>query len=242
MFLQPASPRYLGESRGCGRTHERESLGVCTPGRELTLGARASSIDPRHIPAAALAALIVAYVLLFTFLADAQFEAHHTSVFDLGVYDQVIWNTAHGRLLTYSAEPEFGSNFLATHLQPILILLAPLYWFWDDVRVLFVAQTLALALGAIPVFALTLRRTHSHFAAMVLSASYLLLPALEAANLFDFHPETFAPALCLTIFLLLDILRPYEHGTFPQWIALWLCVLLTLALKEDMALIVATIG
>ena len=186
--------------------------------------------------------MIVAYVLLFTFLADAQFEAHHTSVFDLGVYDQVIWNTAHGRLLTYSAEPEFGSNFLATHLQPILILLAPLYWFWDDVRVLFVAQTLALALGAIPVFALTLRRTHSHFAAMVLSASYLLLPALEAANLFDFHPETFAPALCLTIFLLLDILRPYEHGTFPQWIALWLCVLLTLALKEDMALIVATSG
>ena len=176
--------------------------------------------------------MIVAYVLLFTFLADAQYEAHHTSVFDLGVYDQVIWNTAHGRLLTYSAEPEFGSNFLATHLQPILILLAPLYWFWDDVRVLFVAQTLALALGAIPVFALTLRRTHSHFAAMVLSASYLLLPALEAANLFDFHPETFAPALCLTIFWLLDSVRGNEQRNVPRWIALWLCVLLTLALNK----------
>ncbi len=82
-------------------------------------------------------AFISAYSALFTFLAVAQHEAHHTSVFDLGVYDQIIWNTAHGRILTYCAEPDFGDNFLATHLQPILILLAPLYWIWDDVRVLF---------------------------------------------------------------------------------------------------------
>lgn len=200
-------------------------------------------------------ALIALHLLLFTALAIAQHEAHRTSVFDLGVYDQVIWNTAHGRILAYSPEPEYGDNFLATHLQPILILLAPLYWLWDDVRALFVVQTAALALGALPLFWLARWKTRSDFAAVTLSAAYLLLPALEAANLFDFHPETFAPVLCLSIFLLLEQMLLHsgadqaDQAPGPRWlthqrssILFWLLLILALAVKEDMALIVATLG
>ncbi|MCA1553279.1 MAG: DUF2079 domain-containing protein, partial [Chloroflexi bacterium] len=196
----------------------------------------------KRLAPAVLVLLVSLYVALFTFLAVAQHEAHHTSVFDLGVYDQAIWSTAHGRILAYSPEPDYGDNFLATHLQPILILLAPLYLVWDDVRALFLAQTLALALGVLPLYALALRKTHSPFTALVVSAAYLLLPAVEAANLFDFHPETFAPVLCISLFLMLDVLLDRQHARRRWWIALWVCVLLTLAIKEDMALIVAMLG
>src|SRR5512143_2435013 len=100
--------------------------------------ARLAHVARRYAALLLVAAMTIVYVALFATLAIAQHEEHVTSVFDLGVYDQAIWNTAHGRILAYSSEPEFGGNFLATHLQPILILLAPLYWLWDDVRVLLI--------------------------------------------------------------------------------------------------------
>jgi uncharacterized membrane protein len=89
------------------------------------------------------------FFLTFTLAAHAAFE---TSTGDLGIYDQVVWNTAQGRILAYSAEPAPGSVFLATHLQLILVLLAPLYWVWSDARLLIVAQTVVIALGAWPLY------------------------------------------------------------------------------------------
>jgi uncharacterized membrane protein len=194
--------------------------------------------------------LVVAYTALFTSLAIARHDAHRTSVFDLGVYDQAIWSTAEGRPLIYTAEPGFGNNFLATHLQPILILLAPLYWLGGDVRLLFVVQTLALALGALPVFWLARWKAGSTAAGVLMSMVYLLLPALEAANLFDFHPETFAPALWLSLFCLLETILPLagdDAGPLAisrsrAAILFFPVLLLTLSVKEDMALMVAMMG
>src|SRR5262249_19233639 len=150
--------------------------------------------------------------------------------------------------LVYSSEPEFGGNFLATHLQLILILLAPLYWLWDDVRALLLVQTVMVALAALPLFWLTRRKTTSDFAAVIAAGAYLLLPAVEAANLFDFHPETFVPLLCITIFLCLDLIQTPDPATGKQslrplvYVCFWLCTVLALAIKEDMALIIAMLG
>lgn len=41
---------------------------------------------------------------------------------------------------------------LAEHFEPILVPLALLFFLWDDVRILLIAQSIALALGALPVY------------------------------------------------------------------------------------------
>ena len=53
---------------------------------------------------------------------------------------------------------------------------------------LFLAQTIALALGTIPVYRLALRRTGNERYALLLALAYLLHPAACTMLFFDFHP------------------------------------------------------
>ena len=80
----------------------------------------------------------------------------------------------------------------------------PLYWLWANVNVLLVVQTVALALGALPVSWLAYARLRSNVAAVVLPLVYLLYPALQAANMFDFHAFTLSAPLLLFAFYFMD--------------------------------------
>ncbi len=187
--------------------------------------------------------LYAAFFLALTLTAHAAFE---TSVLDLGIYDQVIWNTAHGRPLAYSAEPWYGEVFLATHLQPILILLALIYWVWSDARALIILQTLAVAASALPVYTLAAWRLRRPWAALALTFAYLMFPALQAINRFVFHPESFEPLLLIGAFAVYELWRGRARGAWlaPRRAAFLFgaALLLALATKEDVALPVFALG
>ena len=76
---------------------------------------------------------------------------HLTHKADLGQIDQAIWNTAHGRFVQEMADEQVSTR-LTDHVEPIFAPLSLIFWVWDDVRALLMAQALALALGAIPFF------------------------------------------------------------------------------------------
>ncbi len=190
-----------------------------------------------------LVALFTAYFLAFNLASHAAFD---TSAYDLGIYDQVVWNTAHGRVMAYSAEPWYSSNFLGTHLQPILILLAPVYWVWSDPRALIVLQSLAIGASAFLVYFLAARRLARPWAALALTFAYLMWPALQAVTRFDFHPESFEPLLFLGAFALYEIWRGrIVISRLPRrWarVLFFVAIVLALLVKEDVALVVAAFG
>ncbi|MBI3879134.1 MAG: DUF2079 domain-containing protein, partial [Verrucomicrobia bacterium] len=62
---------------------------------------------------------------------------------------------------------------------------------------------------------------------------YLLFPALEAANLAEFHAVTFAPA---------PLLFAYHYAREENWKRFALCALIALAVKEEIALLVFVLG
>src|SRR5690606_15088636 len=74
-----------------------------------------------------------------------------TSADDLSNIDQVVWNSWHGDLLIRTTGtrqlPRYGE-----HLEPIWIALGPLFFIWNDVKVLLLVQTLAISAGALPSF------------------------------------------------------------------------------------------
>jgi uncharacterized membrane protein len=193
-----------------------------------------------------LGVMVGTYLIYFLLLTLTSHAAFRTSALDLGIYDQVVWNTAHGRVLEYSAEPKHGTSFLATHLQPILVLLAPLYWLWSDVRGLIVLQTVAIAASALPVYLLASWQWGSPRAALALVFAYLMYPALQAVNGFVFHPESFEPLLLLSALLLFEVTRNRLKIRWPTGrtaSALLIVVLiLALAVKEDVALILIAAG
>jgi uncharacterized membrane protein len=148
--------------------------------------------------------------------------------YDLGIYDQVVWNMAHGR--PFATTLVYETNGYYDHFEPVLALISPLYWLWPDVRVLLVLQAVALALGSLPIYLYARRRLGefgSDFALLALlpAAAYLVYPPLHSANLNDFHEVALLPALIG--FALYGLLTGRRRLMF---LSLGLCLLV----KEDL--------
>jgi len=172
--------------------------------------------------------LLVLYILSFSWLSIQQHRAFHTRALDLGQFDQAIWNTAHGRFFVNTLKPP---NTLAYHFSPLMALIAPLYLIWPDIRLLFVIQTVALALAGLPLFQL-IRERNPTLAPFVLAA-YYLNPALHEVNLSEFRRITLAvPFISLALYGLIRGERKWILGG----------LLPALLCKENMALLAMAFG
>jgi uncharacterized membrane protein len=75
---------------------------------------------------------------------------HFGSGFDLGIFTQAVWHYSHFQAPASSIKGT--ANLLGDHFQPILILLAPLFWVWADARTLLIAQAVLVAASIVPVY------------------------------------------------------------------------------------------
>ncbi len=175
---------------------------------------------------------IALYVLTFGIITVLKHEAFQTTAFDLGNMDQAVWNSLRGRFLPFTNWGEEGTR-LAYHVDPILILISPLYLLYSDPKTLLVFQTLVVALGALPLFWLAREKFGESLVTLVFPLVYLLFPALEAANMFDFHSTTIAAPLLLYAFYYL------WKRKYPWF---FLFAFLVMACKEEMPLLVMMMG
>jgi uncharacterized membrane protein len=187
--------------------------------------------------------LILLYVVFFGSLVVRRHDAFQSTAFDLGNVDQAVWNTRHGRPFVMT-NIEGLTNRLGTHVEPILPSLSLLYLIWSDPRALLLFQTIIIALGAWPVYLLARRQINraateqsspaaTSALALAFALAYLLFPALQSANLCDFHALALAPTFFLAAFYCLET---------EQWWGLAFFSVLTAFCKEDMPLLVVMLG
>jgi uncharacterized membrane protein len=168
-------------------------------------------------------------------LSIRQHDGFLTHRDDLGRFDQPIWNTLQGRPFLRT-EAGLQLTRFTDHVEPILAPISLIYLLWDDVRALLILQAVAVALGAFPVFWLTRDELKaagnslpvSEAVGMVLACAYLLFPALEAANLTEFHA---APLMVAPMLMAIYTARGKRYG----W--MWFWCLLVMGTKEEMALL-----
>jgi uncharacterized membrane protein len=197
---------------------------IAGPKAPQTLGARFEVAD------LLLLLLIVGYVAAYSWLTIERHERFNSTGYDLAIKEQVIWNTAHGRFFSSSVEVD---NAFADHFQPSMLALVPLYMLCPAPELLLLIQTVALALGAAPLYRLARRRLSSSGLALALAIAYLLYPAVGFANRFDFHPEVWAiPAFFFAF-------EAFDRGRVGA-ASLWLLV--PLLSKEGLGLSVAIFG
>ena len=157
--------------------------------------------------------------------------AHLTAAgFDLGIFDQTVWRYSRFELPESSLKG--FENIWGDHFSPILILLAPLYWIWDDARVLLLAQAGLLAAAAVPIF-LYGRARLGRLPAYLFAAAYLLFWGLQSAIDFDFHELAFAPLLIAWLLLAADR---------RQWRLYFVLLIALLCVKEDQSIVAVFIG
>lgn len=168
--------------------------------------------------------------LQFVLVAGFGLVRHATfnsGAFDLGIFDQVVWNSAYGRLFanTLSESP----NFLGQRLSPILLLLAPVVWLGGGAAGLIVVQAALLTLPVLPIARYSFGRIPG-WAALVVPIGYLAHPTLLATASFDFHEVAVAPLLIAIALTGLLLARP-----MPFYVA----SILLLFVREDFGIVVA---
>jgi uncharacterized membrane protein len=161
-----------------------------------------------HALTVAAAGVWTAVVAMLAVWRHHQFVSHRL---DLGNMVQAVWGTTQGSPLEQT-DAVTGEQVvrMGAHVDPILVLLAPLWLVFPGPETLIVAQAAALALGVFPVVRLSLKYVHSRVAALLLGAWYLVFPWLVWNAFDEVHPVTFAIPLLLYAIWFLD-----EHRFVP---------------------------
>ncbi|MFB0533658.1 MAG: DUF2079 domain-containing protein [Anaerolineae bacterium] len=173
------------------------------------------------------------YVVGFGTLSILKHEAFQTHAQDLGNMDQPIWNTLHGRFLEETKNDGSQGPRLTDHFEPIFALVSLSFLIYDDVKAILVLQTVVIALGALPVFWLARDELESEAAGLVLAAVYLLFPALQAANVTEFHAAPLAVS---------PLLFTFHYAKEKDWPKAWLFAILAMSAKEEITLLVFMLG
>lgn len=177
--------------------------------------------------------LIGLYILGFGAFSILKHEAFQTHAQDLGNMDQPIWNTLHGRFLEETKNDGSQGPRLTDHFEPIFALVSLSFLLYDDVKAILILQTVVIALGALPVFWLARDELESQVAGLIFAAVYLLFPALQAANLTEFHAVPLAVS---------PLLFAFYYIRKKDWPKAWLFAILAMSTKEEIALLVFMLG
>src|SRR5437773_8159112 len=100
-------------------------------------------------PARVLVGMIAAYVAVFGSLTWAQQSNFGTFGFDMGIYDQGIWLVSRFK---NPFDTVRGLNYFAHHVNIITLAFVPFYWLGAGPHFLYAVETLAMALGAVPIW------------------------------------------------------------------------------------------
>src|SRR5580658_9558769 len=164
----------------------------------------------RISPTAWLTVVILAYFAVSFSLSWLRAVEFQTTTWDMGVYQQALWSTAHGRPFYEAADLESGGyhSLLQVHTAFLLYALVPLYAALPYQTTLFAVQSLVVAAAAAPLFLLGRDLTRSGRWGLVAAVAYLVWAPTLSSNLYDFHPESFLPLEIFSVVLL------WERGRY----------------------------
>ena len=176
---------------------------------------------------------MLGWFAVLSFLVREHFLEFRLQRYDFGNMVQAVWSTAEGRPLETTLGTGEQAVRLASHVDPILVLFAPLWIVWPSPLSLAAVQIAACALGALPVFWLGRRHLDSESAAGLLALAYLAYPWLAWTAVDAMHPLTLAIPLFLYAIWFLDSKR--------LW-AFVFCAVLIAATGELMGASIAILG
>ncbi len=178
---------------------------------------------------------ILVYGTAFSILACLRILALSAFALDLGLYNQAMYTTvAYGRFFYVSGlPPSGGESFFGGHFSPILFLFLLPYALVPSPFTLVVLQSWVIALGAAPIYRLAQRFLKSDLLAFAFALVFLLDPAVQGVNWFDFHVEA---CLLLTLPAMLYF---YERRNW-KWFVFF--AVLSLATIEMAAVLVAVVA
>ena len=184
-----------------------------------------------HWDIVVLVLLMLIYIITLATLSILRHDAF-ASYYDLANMDSTLWNTLHGNFFTLRIADNYISR-LSIHGDLILALLSPIYFIWDNVRTLLIVQAALLGLGAVPAYFLARNILKDKIVSLTIVALYLINPAMQWANIDDFHGVTLVIPFLLFVFYFAYV---------KKWLWFTVFVILALLTKEEISLDIMMFG
>lgn len=143
----------------------------------------------------------LAVTLMLSLLGIARHKSFATMSWDMGIFEQALWNTLHGNLFFSSIRGNI--SLLGDHFQPILFFILPFYALKPSVATLLIIQAVFLGLSVFPLYLIARDRLNNRFIVFSVIISFILSKGLRGVGLSDFHPEGIIIPLCFTAFYFL---------------------------------------
>lgn len=170
------------------------------------------------------------FALLYGLLSVQRHLRFDSFAYDLGIYDQAIWQYSRLEIPFNTIKEKL---ILADHFTPSLALLAPLFWLWDDVKMLLIFQAFWLAASGWPVFLLARAKRISFWLSVVVVGIYLAFFGFQHALNFDFHEVVIAAGLAPWLIYF------WQKRAWKRFL---LAAVLFAGLKENLALMLVCLG
>jgi len=168
--------------------------------------------------------------ILYATLSVVRHNHFQSTATDLGIYDQAVWQYSRFLWPYNTVKDRF---ILGDHLTLTLPLLAPLFWVWNDVRMLLLFQTVWVSFSVLAVYKLVRLRKFSPLSTICLSTIYSLFYGIQYGIFFDFHPILLATGLIPWMLYFLEAKRT------KLFIGSLIVLVLT---QENMGLVLASLG
>jgi len=173
----------------------------------------------------------VVYFVFFSFVCLNKYFQLGYHLSDLGIFNQIIWNTSNGRFFYNTTTPT--SNFLGTHVAIDLLLFIPFYLINKSPTTLLVLQSFVFAASSIPLYFLAKKILSNNLEAFVFVFLYLISVPIHGANLFEFHEEILAPLFLFISYYFI------ESDNQP---GLYISLILLAFVKENLPITAVFIG
>lgn len=170
-------------------------------------------------------------VTVYSTLSMLRYRTFSSAGYDLGIFDQVVRQYS-AFMGPYSEIKGLIYNILGDHFHPIIAILGPLYWLWNDPRMLGIALSVLMASSIYPVYLFSRARL-GHWAALTVSGAYVFWWPIQSLVNFDFHEIAFGVPLIAWIIVAMDR---------KQYVAVAILSLVLLGVREDMGFMVIAIA
>jgi uncharacterized membrane protein len=152
------------------------------------LGDRAApqpSRAARYVPLAFVVIFALGYAVHASYYTIMRHQLLGTAGFDLGIFDNLMFNALHGRPFKSTVAVPDGS-YLSNHAEYGMFLFAPLYALWPGAEFLLVLQSTFIGLAAIPLYYFACTQLPRALAA-TLACVYVFYAPMHGPNYYDFH-------------------------------------------------------
>ncbi len=170
-----------------------------------------------------------AFAACLVFVRVLQFYQLQTN-WDTGVEANVAWHMVHGPLFFNSLD---NRSALSQHFAPVWFVSGLLYRVWQSPLTLLALQSVAVGLGVVPVYFLTLQRGLGPFHGFLMIALYAFNWFLHVNNAHDYHRPVLAIPVLLWLMYAVEVNR---KGVATALAAL------SLTIEESLGLVLVGVG